>query len=294
MSTPFDVSSSTAVPTETPAPASQQQQQSPVNAAQSNTPHSFATQQQQQQPQSQSQDVAAMRAHYEARISALMSEKDRALNERDKAISAHAALLHEHEQYKAMNSTSLQAAVDAAQNSTNAGKALQQQVNELQGQVIRYKVLLEKPHLAAYQSFIPATGTEEEIVKAVQTLEEIRQKDMQQSGYPVGGTFVGNNALVAPGQQGQQQHGQGTPPATANVGALYQGRSNLPQSLQQGMPGSSPSMMNPNANVDPTTRIQQLFAEAQKSPDPDAFQKAVEQAKVLADASINQSMGRTL
>lgn len=293
MSTPFDVSPTVGSTDAAQQVANSQQvstpfQQQSVNAAQSNNATQFVTQVQHQQ------ELAALRASYEARISNLMSEKDRAINERDKAISAHANLLQEYEAYKAMNSSSLAAAVEAGQSSVNSNKALQQQVNELNGQVIRYKVLLEKPHLAAYQRFIPASGTEEDITNAVQQLEEIRNADMQRSGYPVQGTFVGNNALAGTGQGTQLQQGQQQANGNNPLGNLYQGRTNLPQSLQQGMPGSSPSMMNPNADIDPTSRIKQLFADAQASSDPGAFQKAVDQAKVLADASINQSMGRAL
>lgn len=308
MSTPFE---STSVSTD----ATQGQgtpfssQQALVNGAQTTaTFPSSATQQQQQQPyqqQGQQQSTSSSlaeseRANFQARINNLMSEKDRAINERDKKIGELAALQNEYTQFKEMNSGSLNSAVDAGQRLVQENKQLQAEVERLKAQVIRAHVLMQKPHLAAYQEFIPSGGTEEEINNAVTKLEQIRQADLQQNGavFPTAPSmFPSSPQQQNHAQQGQAQgqvQGQVQDPATI-LANLYQGRANLPQSLVQGqaMIGSTPGQINPNGNLNPADRIQQLFNAAKASSDPNAFEQAIEQAKVLSNAAISQQMGST-
>lgn len=288
MTTPFEPTSVSTDATQGNNAAQNAQfssQQATVNGAQA---FAIPSQQQQQQPSL----AESERANFQARINNLMSEKDRAINERDKKIGELAALQNEYTQYKEMNSGSLNSAVDAGQRLVEENKKLQVEVTSLKGQVIRANVLMQKPHLAAYQEFIPANASEEELNNAINKLEQIRQADLQRNGAmfpPSSQGQVGQGQQQ--GQVGQGQQGQAALDPATIIGNLYQGRANLPQSLVQAQTiGSTPSQMNPNGDLSPTARIQRLFDDAKASSNPNAYQDAVAQAAVLANSMIAQQM----
>ncbi|SRR5579884_1433736 len=240
-------------------------------------------------------DVSTLIAQYEARIRNLMSEKDKAINERNTTISQLTALQKEYDDFKAMNSASLQASVENAQSAIDAKKALEQQVAALTGETLRAQTLLEKPHLAPYAQFIPASGDPEKVRQAVEQLEQIRQQDLQRS---LGLTASGNHH-VSPGMP---PAGQGGPPAQAVLpngqvdpafASLYAGRANLPTSLTAAMPGSTPAQLNPAALTDPVAEIARLFEDARRTGRQEDFDRALQQSQVLANASIAQQLGRS-
>lgn len=228
-------------------------------------------------------DTSALIAQYESRIRNLMSEKDKAINERNQAITQLTELQQQHTTLQEQTQSSLTGAANAAQQAIDRSKSLEGEIARLQGEALRAQTLLEKPHLAPYAQFIPASSDPEAVKKAVEQLEAIRNQDLER-----------NRALV----QGAGQFAtppQPTPPPAAgqiNPLALYQNRPNMSPSFA-GMPGSTPAQMNPGAMTDPLVSIQQLFDDAKRSGDPSAFEKALEQSQLLARTSIDQQMGRS-
>lgn len=223
-------------------------------------------------------DVSGLMAQYEQRIARLMSEKDKAINERNQAISQLTDLQNTHTSFQAQTQSSLTQAANAAQQAIERGKQLDVQVLHLQAESLRAQTLLEKPHLAAYAQFIPMSNDPEAVKAAVAQLEQIREDD-----------FKRTHPLVA-------QQTSPTLPAQQNPFNVYQGRPNIPFSLATGasqVPGSSPAQMNPGALTDPTAAISQLFDEARKTGDSAAFERALQQAQVLSQTAIAQQMGRS-
>jgi hypothetical protein len=227
----------------------------------------------------------AMIANQDQRIRALMSDKDKAENARNKAITDYTNLFGEYSTFKEQTQSSITSAANAAQQSIDRQKQLEIQMAELQGNAIRANALLERPHLAAYAQFIPASSDAEKVKAALDQLEQIRQQDLvrAQAGQPYSATTP-----TQPGLPSQQQQVQN--PVEPNLLSLYAGR-NLPFAA---MPGSSPAQMSP-AGTSPNTpaSIQQLFDDAKNSNDPNAFEQARQQAILLANSTINKQLGRS-
>ena len=224
-------------------------------------------------------DVSGLMAQYEQRIARLMSEKDKAINERNQAISQLTELQNAHTTFQTQTQSSLSMAASAAQQAIDRGKLLDAQVLQLQAESLRAQTLLEKPHLAPYAQFIPMSNDPEAVKAAVAQLEQIRADD-----------FKRTNPIVS------QQTPSSLPSQPQNPFNVYQGRPNVPFSVATGasqVPGSSPAQMNPSAITDPTVAISQLFDEARKSGDPAAFERALQQSQVLAQTAIQQQLGRS-
>lgn len=236
-------------------------------------------------PSSTTPDVTGIITQYEQRIRNLMSEKDKAVHERNQAITSQTTLQEQLTTLQNQTQSSLTGAANAAQQAIDRGKQLESQIAQLQGEALRANTLLEKPHLAPYANFIPAINDPEKIKKTIEQLEQIRQRDLEQNRAQFGG---------GPVQQQQQQTTTTANPGQTlqNVAQLYQGRQNMPMSLQQ-MPGSTPAQMNPSAYSDPTVLIQKLFDDAKKSGNPADFEKAIQEAAVLSQTAINQQLGRS-
>lgn len=275
-------------PQASPLPAQQMPSVNPAQTISQPTPPSTTT--------VQPADVSTLIAQYEARIRNLMSEKDKAINERNTTISQLTSLQKEHDDFRAMNTASLSASVENAQAAIDAKKVLEQQVAALTGETLRAKTLLEKPHLAPYAQFIPASGDPEKVKQAVEQLEQIRASDLQRSL----GLAASNHAASA-SSPGTPAAGNGGPtqavlpngqvdPAFAS---LYAGRANLPSSLVSAMPGSTPAQLNPAALTDPNAEIARLFDDARRTGRQEDFDRALAQAQVLANAAIAQQLGRS-
>ena len=242
---------------------------------------------QQQQSSQQIAEISALTAKYEQRLSNLMSEKDRMAHERNQAISQLTALQEEHTRLQEQTQSSLSGAANAAQQAIDRTKSLEAKIAELEGESLRARTLLEKPHLAAYAQFIPTSTDPEKVKAAVEQLEQIRRQDLERNG--------GYSHQQQPGQPSQPGQ-SGQPPLyqqqQQQVANLYQNRPTMP--FQFGIPGSTPAQMNPaGLSPDPTTAIQQLFDDAKKSGDPAAFEQAVRQAATLSQTAIREQLGRS-
>lgn len=278
----MDPNQSTGLPTGTDPVVNPQQvpaqQTVPVNPAQ--TPL----------PTTNPQDYSGVVASYEQRISRLMSEKDKALNERNQAIAQLSELQKQYTDEQSSTHQSLNNTAQAAQTAINQSRLYEAQIKSLQGELLRSKTLLAKPHLAAYEQFIPASENAEEMNKLVEQLEAIRNQDMERSRaqQPYG------NVPSLPGLPSSQQQQQlpsafpGQSQAT-NPLNLYANRPNMAPGLNP--PGSNPAMMNPAGAGNPTDAIQQMLYEALNSGDQNKYQTALEQAKTLANAAVQQQMG---
>lgn len=236
-------------------------------------------------PSQQIVDTSALIAQYENRIRGLMSEKDKAINERNQAISQLTDLQRTYESLQTQTQSSLTGAANAAQQAIDRASTMEQQMNVLQGEALRAQTLLERPHLAPYAQFIPAINDAEKVKAAIEQLETIRQQDIARQQQAIGQPPYGVNTN-APGMPPPLGA-----PATNWAQNVYQGRTVAPQLT--GIPGSTPAQMNPAGGTDPTVAIQQLFNDAKRSGSPEDFERAIQQAALLSQTAINQQFGRS-
>ena len=226
-------------------------------------------------------DVSGMMANYEQRLSRLMSDKDKALNERNQSIAAQADMQRQLTELQAQSTATVATSVDAAQRAIDENKRLATRVQMLEADQLRSQVVLQKPHLAQYIEFIPVTNDPEVLKAAVEKLEAIREQDIahnRQAPY----TPIPQPNPALPGTQ---------PPANPSVLGLYAGRPNMAPGMQ--LPGSSPALMNPAGAGSTLQAIDQMLIDARNSGDPVKFEQALEQSKLLAQQSINAQIGRT-
>lgn len=228
-------------------------------------------------------DVSGMMANYEQRISRLMSDKDKALNERNQSIAAQAEMQKALTELQAQSTATVASSVDAAQRAIDENKRLAARVQMLEADQLRSQVVLQKPHLAQYIEFIPITNDPEALKAAVEKLEAIREQDItrnKQAPY----TPIPQPNPALPGTQS---------PANPSVLGLYAGRPNMAPGMQQ-LPGSSPALMNPAGAGSTLEAINQMLVDARNSGNPVDFERALEQSKLLAQQSINAQLGRTV
>lgn len=242
--------------------------------------------------QSSPADVSAVIASYENRIRSLMSEKDKAIHERNQLIAEHATLQQNFTALQEQTSTSLTQTANAAQTAINDGLKKGERITHLEGENQKLQLLLKNPHLAAYERYIPTAGTPEEQQKVIDDLNAIREADMAKISQ-------GQQPVVAnPLANGQQQ------PAP-NPGAYFNllgQRTTLPPQVagnfaaaaaaMSPVPASSPAMMNPTGAGGTTSAIEQMLREARATGDPVKFQEAVSRAATLAEADISSQLGR--
>jgi DNA repair exonuclease SbcCD ATPase subunit len=225
-------------------------------------------------------DVSAMIAQYENRIRTLMSDKDKAINERNQAITAQAQMQQSLTEYQSQASTTLASTTTAAQQAIDENKRLGARVNALEAELQRANVVLAKPELAPYIQFIPAESDPAKLQAAVEQLEQIRMNDMARSGVR---TFPGQPSALQTTTTPTQQD--------TNLYALYGQRPTMAPAFQA--PASSPAMMNPAGAGDVLQNIDTMLKEAMASGDPVAFETAVKSAQLLATQDINRQLGRT-
>jgi hypothetical protein len=233
-------------------------------------------------PAQQIVETSAIISQYEQRINRLMSEKDKAINERNQVIANLTDVQQQLTALQEQTQTSLTGAANAAQQAIDRAKMLEIQLADLQAESLRNKTLLEKPHLAPYAQFIPASADPEKVRAAVEQLEQIRQQDLERNQ----GLRGQNQAPIPPVSQGSAQQ-------NPTLGTIYQNRPTMNPAFPS-YPGSSPAMMNPLATAaDPIVAIEALFAEAKQTGDPQAFEQAVKQAALLSQTAVNQQLGRS-
>lgn len=226
-------------------------------------------------------DVSGLIANYEGRIRTLMSEKDKAINERNVAISAQTEMQKSLTDLQAQSSTSLSQAATAAQTAIDENKQLRARVSVLEGELLRMKTLLEHPDLAPYADFIPATGDEAKQREAIEKLKAIREQDLARARNPYG-------VPQPTGAQGQPAQ-SGVPAQSPDLYGLYGNRPNIPPSLI----GSNPAQMHPAGGQSTVDSIAAMLKEARESGDPARFEEALRQSTVLARQAVDTQLGRT-
>lgn len=243
-------------------------------------------------PQQPLTDVSAIIAQYENRLRNLMSDKDKAIDERNKAIANLADVQSQFTTLREQTQSSLTGAATAAQQAIDYGKTLEGQLASLKAENTRAKILLQNPDLAPYAQFIPASEDEAKVQTAVEQLKEINKQQL---------------ARLVP-----QVQPQATPPtspflqpnvASPNLLDLYQGRPNMAPMLGTSpastpslptIPGSSPAQMNPIATPeDQTKEIQKLFDQARLSGKQEDYDRARDEAILRANAALNAVTGRS-
>ena len=238
-----------------------------------------------QAPQGQNPaDISGLIASYEQRIRNLMSEKDKALHERNQAISQLAELQNTYTAAQEQTANSLTNTANAAQAAINQNKTFEVTIAQLQSELLRAKTLLAEPDLAAYEQFIPATSDPVALQAAVDQLKKIRTQDIER--FRAAGQLPPSTQPGVPAAQGVPS----TPPGQPSVMNLYANRPSI--APQVFAPASSPAAMNPQGSGEPLTNIQDILHEAINSGDSTKYQQALDQAKLLATPLIQQQMGR--
>jgi hypothetical protein len=273
------------------------------------------TSSQQQQQVVPTSDVSGLINTYEKRIRDLMSEKDKAINERNASISAQAEMQRQLTTLQESATTGLSQAVDNAQKAINENNALRQRVQALEAELTRFKVLSETPDLLPYATYIPASADETQVRQHVETFKGMREADLARfrpAGYapvpaipgvppipqftPMGSPVPGGQPLAQPAPvgaapQGQQGQLAATPQQPQpNPMNLYTQRPTMAPQYQQ-VPGSQPAMMSP-AGAQSTPDSINAMLQAAREQGPDAFNAALEQAKTLAASYTQQQLYR--
>jgi len=237
--------------------------------------------------QQQDAGYLALIATYDQRIRGLQSSYDKVINERNQTITNLTNLQEEYSRLKAQMDTSIHSSATTAQQALDHNRTLEQQIDDIKGQLNRANALLENPDLAPYARFVPASIDPEKVKQEVEQLKQIRQQDLDR--------LRGNQS-----SQGYSQQQQSSQLGNQSVLNLYQGRTNMAPGTQnqnqqtQEVPGSTPAQMNPMASVvNPTDEINRILTEARASGDPGKFQAALERAKELAPTAVNMQMGRS-
>ena len=216
-------------------------------------------------------NTSALIAQYEQRIRMLMSDKDKALHERNQAISQLTELQSQHTGFQEQTQGSLTAAANAAQQAIDRAKSLEQQLLGEQAKNIKLAALMQRPHLAPYADLIPAQADAAALSAALDQLEQIRQHDLDHYSRTTPAQL-----LPPPAQQVSS-----TPSVLQN---LYGNRANMNPALFQAqpIPGSSPAHMNPQLSTTPVQGVEAIFAEAKKIGTTAAFEEAVLKAAAFA------------
>lgn len=237
-------------------------------------------------------DISGVIASYEQRISRLMSEKDKAVNERNQAISQLSDLQRVYTEEKAQTTNSLTNTANAAQSAIDQARVLEAQNQILQAELLRAKTLLAEPDLSLYEQFIPATSDPEKLQAAVNQLKAIRAQDLERQrayGQSTGQQIPPAQGVPPTGTPGSNQQ---QPPTFPN-NPLLNLYANRPSLAPQLIPGSTPAQMNPAGAGNPMDTIEQTLREALNSGDSAKYSAALEAAKVQVGPIINAQLGRT-
>jgi hypothetical protein len=231
-----------------------------------------------QSPTDQIVNTSALIANYEQRLRSLMSDKDKAINERNQAISQLTTNQEHLTTLQEQTSGSLTAAANSAQQAIDRAKQMELELAQARAENIKLTHLMQRPHLAPYANLIPSTGTAEEIKLVLDQLETIRQQDLDRfaTQHPQTPSTVPASQPMSP---------------VSPLQALYGNRANMnPALFQQNpqIPASSPAAMNPAITDNPVAAVEALFAEARRLGTTAAFEDAMTKAKAFANAQYSR------
>jgi hypothetical protein len=232
-----------------------------------------------QSPTDQIVNTSALIANYEGRIRSLMSDKDKALNERNQAISNLTTIQSQLTTLQEQTSGSLTAAANSAQQAIDRARQMEQDLTLERAKNVKLTALMQRPHLAPYADLIPAQGDAATITAALDQLEQIRQTDLDR--------YTKQNPSLAPAPQ------QPTTPSPQSIlASLYGNRANMNPALFQqttpAIPASSPAQMSPDYSNDPAKAVEALFAEARRVGTTAAFEDARTKAIALNNSLLSR------
>lgn len=230
-------------------------------------------------------DVSGMIAQYEQRINAMMSAKDTAINDRNKAITDLTNLQNQYTTAQEQTQSSLTAAANSAQLAIDRSTTIERELNQTRGQNAKLTALMERPHLVPYSLLIPDVADKEKLKSVLDQLEQIRADDIKRS-LPAFPAASQQQAISSPSNPFADQN--------STLQALYGNRANMNPAFMQPttpIPASSPAQMNSGTSTDVVGAINQLFAEAKRLGTPEAFEDATRRAALMAN-SANPVSGR--
>jgi hypothetical protein len=230
-------------------------------------------------PSSNAPHIAELVEQYEKRHRALMSDKDKMANDRDKAIAAQVELQKRYTELHEQSQTALGGAAQTTQSAIDQAKLLAEKIAALEAENVRNKILLDPKNadIAPYAQLIPASSDAEKVNATVEQLRAINKAQLERLA-----------AQSAPAPTQPLQNG--------TLADLYAGRPGSTAILNgtpvSQIPPSAPASMPPMGNAqDQNQAIEQMLKEASDSGDPVKFAAAMEEAKKRADLLIKGVVG---
>lgn len=219
-------------------------------------------------------DTSVLIANYEQRIRGFQSENDKLRDALSKSVSNETRLQQAYTELQTRSDSSVNSAAEAAQSAINRAVGIEQQLATALAKAAKLEALLARPHLAPYVALIPETADPEQLKSTLDTLEQIRQRDLE-ANRPATPTL--STVPV-------------TPPAPNNPYAPWANRPTMNPMLQQTppvpIPSSSPAQMHPAGPGDMNIAIQQLYDRAKATGRDEDWQVAHAEAKLLAATAI--------
>lgn len=123
--------------------------------------------------------MAKQSADYEQRIAALMSQKDKALNDYQRTFNEAVTARNELEQMRQQQATTFEGAAQAARDAQARAQQLEVQLHQETAERLKLTVLATKYRdLLPYAQFIPAQGDEATLEQAILAFKAARDADL--------------------------------------------------------------------------------------------------------------------
>jgi len=237
--------------------------------------------------------MAGIIATYEGRLRAMQSENDKLRAALNSAVGEQTRLQNESAQEQLAHQTALTNAATAAQAALDRAAKLETDYKIAQAQAAKSQALLERPHLAGYAQLIPATTDTEALKSTLDTLEQIRNRDLEAARAGAPPSVLPGVGLPTPTPQTLPNPAQGQPPSLAAQQLAYaqQLYGNRPTMAPMfAIPPSQPATMHPTGGADPTQTIASNLAKARAqalaSGDMSILERAIEEQKTLLPVAL--------
>jgi type II secretory pathway component HofQ len=204
-------------------------------------------------------------ANYEQRLRDLMSAKDKAANEALKATQDRLRLQQEKDLLAQQHQALMSASQQTLQEALDKVRAHEQSEQAAKARATKAEKLLEYPELAAYRALIPDTDDVAKLDQAIATVKAAREADIQ--------------AALAAVQANQAPQAPAANPASV-----------LPSNLIPPAAPARPAPAQSGASVNEAieAKLKAAAAEALQKGDKSIFDRAAQEAALMAQAAQQQ------
>lgn len=113
----------------------------------------------------------------EARIAALMSEKDRVIHEKAQVLVELVNARKELEEVRKHHQQLFEGATKATEDALKQAQSASGQSEQLQAEVTKLRLLMSNPDLQPYANVIPASTDEKQIMETIEVIRKARESD---------------------------------------------------------------------------------------------------------------------